>query len=201
MGIHIPLRKNAGETVMEGSGADKTESSPPAASGNPPGIDRLFTVAYEELKRLAASVSRDDRAMTLSPTALVNEAWVKLSQSAPLQFESHLHFRSVAARAMRQVLVEAARRRSAARRGADPAFVTFDDDIGRPAAGANDIVALNEALDELAHLSPRQAEMIEARFFGGFDTAEIATLLGISEATVLRDWRAARAWLARELRS
>jgi RNA polymerase sigma factor (TIGR02999 family) len=102
---------------------------------------------------------------------------------------------------MRQVLVEAARRRSAARRGADPAFVTFDDDVGKTAARASDIVALDDALDELALLSPRQAQMIEARFFGGFDTAEIATLLGISEATVLRDWRAARAWLARELRS
>jgi RNA polymerase sigma factor (TIGR02999 family) len=186
---------------MDGNAAGKIESSAPGAPDNSPGLDRLFTVAYEELKRIAASVSRDDRAMTLSPTALVNEAWVKLSQSPTLQFESHLHFRSIAARAMRQVLVEAARRRKATRRGADPAFVTFDDDIGKTTAGADDIVALNEALDELAHLSPRQAEMIEARFFGGFDTAEIAALLGISEATVLRDWRVARAWLARELRS
>jgi RNA polymerase sigma factor (TIGR02999 family) len=185
---------------MDRTAAGKSGSTVSGALSNPPGLDRLFTVAYEELKRLAASVSRDDRG-TLSPTALVNEAWVKLSQSPTLQFESHLHFRSIAARAMRQVLVEAARRRRATRRGADPAFVTFDDDIGKATAGADDIVALNDALDELALLSPRQAEMIEARFFGGFDTVEIATLLGISEATVLRDWRAARAWLARELRS
>lgn len=166
-----------------------------------PLLDDLFTAAYEELRRLAAIISRDDRASTLSPTTLVNEAWIKLSKSPPFAIASPVHFKSIAARAMRQVLVEAARRRQAARHGSNAVFVTLDDGITQSAAAAKDILALDDALDELARLNPRQATMIEARFFGGLDTDEIAGLLGISEATVLRDWRAARAWLAREIRS
>ncbi len=165
-----------------------------------PLLDELFTAAYEELRRLAGAISRHDPAATLSPTALVNEAWMKLAKSPPFSVASPLHFRSIAARAMRQVLVDAARRRQASRRGSEVAFVTFDDGAEHSLAAARDVLALNEALDELNRLNPRQATMIEARFFGGLDTAEIAGLLGISEATVLRDWRAARAWLAREIR-
>ena len=166
-----------------------------------PLLDNLFTIAYEELRRVAATVSRSSRDSTLSPTALVNEAWMKLAKSPPAAVVSELHFRGIAARAMRQVLVEAARRRNALRRGSDLVFVTFDDGATPTAAAASDILALDEALDELLRLNPRQARMIEARFFGGLDTTEIAKLLGISEATVLRDWRAARAWLAREMRA
>lgn len=164
-------------------------------------LDDLFTAAYEELRRLAASVSRNEKSSTLSPTALVNEAWMKLAKSPPFAVASPLHFKSIAARAMRQVLVEAARRRHASRRGSDAAFVTFDDDSAPINSAAREVLALNDALDELSLLNPRQATMIEARFFGGLETHEIAELLGISEATVLRDWRAARAWLAREIRS
>ncbi len=198
------MRKTAGKTVMESpvtpfepfSVAASSSSAVPQAL-----LDNLFTVAYEELRRMAATVSREDRSATLSPTALVNEAWIKLAKSPPAQVVSPLHFRSIAARAMRQVLVEAARRRDATRRGSDLVFVTFDDGAMATSAAARDILALDDALDELRRLNPRQAQMIEARFFGGLDTGEIAELLGISEATVLRDWRAARAWLARELRT
>lgn len=163
-------------------------------------LDQLFTVTYEELRRLAAAVRRDDPNASLSPTTLVNEAWLKLARSPELASLSHLHFKRVAARAMRQVLIEAARRRQAGKRGAGAVVVTFDDALNQSVSTAQELLALDEALDELAQLHPRQAIMVESRFFGGLDIPETAALLQVSEATVLRDWRAAKAWLARELR-
>lgn len=171
-----------------------------ALAGGRPALDQLFSATYEELRRLAARVRQDDPAATLTPTALVNEAWIKLAASPGLRPVSHLHFKRIAARAMRQVLVEAARHRQAAKRGGGLAIVTFDE-AADPASGTSgELLALNDALDELARLEPRQALMVESRFFGGLDVRETAELLGVSEATILRDWRAARAWLARELR-
>ncbi|MEP6495430.1 MAG: ECF-type sigma factor [bacterium] len=163
-------------------------------------LDDLFSATYEELRRLASSVRRDDPGATLSPTALVNEAWLKLRESPWVARTSRVHFKRIAARAMRQVLIEAARRRRAAKRGGGVALVTFDDALNQAAAGADDLLALDEALTDLARIQPRQATLVESRFFGGLDVAETAELLDISEATVLRDWRAARAWLANELR-
>src|SRR5688500_5443227 len=163
-------------------------------------LDELFSVTYEELRRLAASVMRGDPSATPTPTALVNEAWLKLADSPGVAATSRVHFKRIAARAMRQVLVEAARRRHAHKRGGGAAVVTFDDALDAPAASADEVLALDEELDGLARMNPRQAMMVESRFFGGLDVAETATLLGVSEATVLRDWRAARAWLALELR-
>lgn len=162
--------------------------------------DTMFSMAYEELRRLAASVRRDHADVTLNPTALVHEAWLKLAASASLDPTSRLHFKRVAARAMRQVLVDAARRRNAAKRGAGAVLVTFDDERDGTAASAEDVLQLDAALEELARISPRQAAMVENRFFGGFDVAETAELLGVSQATVMRDWRAAKAWLALRLR-
>jgi len=164
-------------------------------------LDDLFSVTYEELRRLAASVRRSDPSATLSPTTLVNEAWLKLAKSPWVAMTSHLHFKRIAARAMRQVLIEAARRRNAGKRGGGSiALVTFDDAHGEATTSANELLALNDALEELARIHPRQALMVESRFFGGLDVAETAQLLEVSEATILRDWRAAKAWLAHELR-
>ena len=164
-------------------------------------LDLLFSEAYEELRRLAAGVQRDDPRATLSPTALVNEAWIKLAATPAVARTSKLHFKRIAARAMRQVLVEAARRRHALKRGGPGAvFVTFDESLEPAPDWARDLLGLDAALESLSRIHPRQAQMVEGRFFGGLETAEIAELLGISEATVLRDWRAAKAWLARELR-
>jgi RNA polymerase sigma factor (TIGR02999 family) len=164
-------------------------------------LDYLFSVTYEELRRLASSVKRSDPKATLSPTTLVNEAWLKLAGARGVPKTSPLHFKRIAARAMRQVLVEAARRRNAQKRGGG-AYVTvaFDDSLGSARSWGEDLIALDTALDELALLEPRQAVMVESRFFGGLSVADTANLLEVSEATVLRDWRAARAWLAHELR-
>jgi RNA polymerase sigma factor (TIGR02999 family) len=164
-------------------------------------LDDLFSVTYEELRRLASTVRRDDPSATISPTALVNEAWLKLAASPYVATTSRLHFKRIAARAMRQVLVEAARRRHAEKRGGpDVAMVTFDDSLADSVSCADDLIALDGALEELARLQPRQAMMVESRFFGGLDVTETAELLEVSESTVLRDWRAAKAWLAVELR-
>ena len=167
-------------------------------------LDDLFSTTYEELRRLAATVRRYDPAATLSPTALVNEAWLKLAGSPGVARTSRIHFKRIAARAMRQVLVEAARRRHANKRGGgDAAVVTFDDSVADSStvACAEEVLALDAALEELARIEPRQALLVESRFFGGFDIAETAQLLEVSESTILRDWRAAKAWLAHQLRA
>lgn len=165
-------------------------------------LDRLFSLTYEELRRLASSVKRGDPSNTLSATALVNEAWLRLAKSPGIAATSRLHFKRIAARAMRQMLIEAARRRNAHKRGGDGEviFVSFDDSLDRAATRPEQLLALDAALTELARLEPRQALIVESRFFGGLEISEISSLIGVSEATILRDWRAAKAWLGQELR-
>ena len=162
-------------------------------------LDEMFNLAYAELHRLAAILQHSSNA-TLGPTALVNEAWLKLSAYPGFHWESPLHFRRIAARAMRQVLVEAARNRTAEKRGgADREMVTLEPDIAATAMTADAILSLNEALEALATVSPRQVRLIELRFFAGLDVAEAAAALGVSEATAQREWRAGKAWLAHRL--
>jgi RNA polymerase sigma factor (TIGR02999 family) len=173
----------------------------PQAAGSRQALDELFSATYEELRRLASTVKRGDPSATLSPTALVNEAWLKLMKSPALAVESPLHFKRIAARAMRQLLIEAARRRHANKRGGENAiFVTFDESVNGVVACGEDLLALDSALAELGSFEPRQAAIVESRFFGGLEISEISTLLGVSEATILRDWRAAKAWLGQKLR-
>jgi RNA polymerase sigma factor (TIGR02999 family) len=178
---------------------DSDDPTPILTPGDREGLDQLFAATYEELRRLAATVRQGDPGLTLSPTALVNEAWIKLAGAPPQMALTRLHFTRIAARAMRQVLIEAARKRNARKRGDGRALVTFDDSVDAPAADADDLLTLDAALDDLARLSPRQALMVECRFFGGLDIGETAALLEVSEATIQRDWRAAKAWLAAEL--
>src|SRR5438128_12486663 len=141
-----------------------------ALLGDRSALDHLFSVTYEELRRLASSVRRSDPNASLSPTTLVNEAWLKLRNSPRLAGVPRLHFKRIAARAMRQVLIEAARRRKAQKRGGgEIALVTFDEALDHAATGAEELLALDEALEALARIEPRQAIMIETRFFGGLD--------------------------------
>jgi RNA polymerase sigma factor (TIGR02999 family) len=202
--IHFALRGRWAKTVMPLQNSFRAPSLPtdgPQYSDGREPLDQLFSLAYEELRRLASSVKRGDPSSTLSPTALVNEAWMKLANSRGLEAASPLHFKRIAARAMRQLLIEAARRRHAHKRGGDGRiFVTFDDSIHSAATGEEELLALEDALTELSKLEPRQAAIVESRFFGGLEISEIANLLAISEATVLRDWRAAKAWLGQRLR-
>ena len=146
-------------------------------------------------------MAREAPGHTLQPTALVNEAWMKLARGAPPAVEGREHFLAVAARAMRQVLVDHARRRQAQRRGNDPIRVTLADADGPRTrdVGAEDLLALDRALDELERDEPRLRQVVEYRYFAGLTDSEIAALLGVTRRTVLRDWVKARAWLNRAL--
>jgi RNA polymerase sigma factor (TIGR02999 family) len=181
-----------------GSGVPVAQVCVPAAPSAPERqqLDLLFSLAYEELRRLALRVRRSDPSATLNPTALVNEAWLKLARSPEIRAESPLHFKRIAARAMRQLLIEAARHRNAHKRGDGAVRVTFDEVLAAAPSSEADLLTLNSSLEELARLAPRQAAIVESRFFGGLEMREIAEALEVSEATVMRDWRAARAWLS-----
>ena len=191
----MPLRNS-----LPAPGFGRTEMDQPAKERQ--ALDQLFSLAYEELRRLAWSVKRSDPSNTLSATALVNEAWLKLAKQPGIAAASRLHFKRIAARAMRQLLVEAARRRNAHKRGGDGEviFVSFDDSFDGAVTPQENLLALDTALTELARLEPRQALIVESRFFGGLEVSEISSLIGVSEATILRDWRAAKAWLGQSLR-
>jgi RNA polymerase sigma factor (TIGR02999 family) len=171
-------------------------------------LDRLLPDAYQELRRLAAAYLRRERpGQTLQPTALVHEAYLRLAKDKPGRWQNRAHFCAIAANAMRQILVERARARGALKRGGGQPRVTFVDGVidGRGAAGGNDgptpidLLALDQALTRLAELDPRQARIVELRYFGGLSLEETADALDVAPATVKRDWNVARAFLAREL--
>lgn len=168
-----------------------------ARAGDKEALDTLFTLAYEELRRIARKV-RGDRNATLSTTALVHEAYLKLIPSS-LPAKDAAHFKLLIARAMREVLIDAARRRTATKRGGGDLAVTLDDTLQASPLKAAELIELHEALEELSRLDPRRASVVECRFFGGLDIDETAEALGLSTATVKRDWRVARAWLAHTL--
>lgn len=163
----------------------------------PHSVDELYSIAYDELRRLAGAVKHGDPFATVTTTALVNEAWLKLAASPHLRIVDERHFKHIVVRAMRQVLVDSARRRRAGKR--EGVHVELDDSLSLPSQPEDRVLAIDAALEKLATLSERQARMVEARFFGGLDVPAIAQLLNVSEATIQRDWRLARAWLAVEL--
>ena len=159
-------------------------------------------LVYDELRRLAASYLRRERpGQTLQATALVNEAYIRLIGEKAHNWQNRTHFLAIAALSMRQILVQRARARNAAKRGGDPQRITLDEQLlpGSPGGGEVDLVALDAALDRLAALNERQAKIVELRYFGGLTVEEAANALGISPATLKRDWTLARAWLKKEL--
>jgi len=155
---------------------------------------------YNELHALAHHYLRGERSgHTLQTTALVHEAYLRLTQQGPFQTQNREHFIAIAARLMRQILVDYARNYRAAKRGPG-CRVELDEDIEHPQRQAADVVALDDALTDLAKLDAQQARIVELRFFGGLTVEETAALLGVSAATVGRDWSLAKAWLSREMR-
>jgi RNA polymerase sigma factor (TIGR02999 family) len=192
------------DTMSDDGPGDVTQLLHEAAQGSEDAARRLMPLVYAELRALAGSYMKDERrASTLQPTALVNEAFVRLLAGAPMEITSRTHFFALAARAMRHVLVDAARERAAAKRGAGAVHVTLDDAVpATHAAGADpEVLAVHEALEKLATLHERQARVVELRYFGGLTIEEIAALLGVSTVTIDNDWAAARAWLFRRLSS
>ena len=159
----------------------------------------LFEVAYQELRRIARGQRRSAGApLTLDTTALVHEVYLKLHAAPEAKSLDRAHLLSLAARAMRQILVDHARSRGRLKRGGGIAITGLGDEVGID-ANPLDLVALDGALGKLADMNPRAGQLVEWRVFGGLDIAEIAQLQNLAERTVFRDWRRARAWLVREL--
>ena len=184
--------------------ANPTQLLSRAATGDDKAVSKLMPLVYDELRRLAASYLRRERpGQTLQATALVHEAYVRLIGEKAHNWQNRTHFLAIAALSMRQILVQRARARRAAKRGGDPARITLDENLmASPSQNAPDeidLVALDAALNRLAELNQRQAKIVELRYFGGLGVEEAAEALRISPATVKRDWTLARAWLKREL--
>jgi RNA polymerase sigma-70 factor (ECF subfamily) len=161
---------------------------------------RLMTIVYGELHQIAVRyMARERDKNTLQPTALVNEAYLRLVQQQQVAWQGRAHFLAVAAQVMRHILVDKARARKAGKRGGIQHQITLDDAVAVAGSRSIDLMALDEALTRLAALDERQSRIVELRFFGGLSIEEVALVLGISERTAKRDWTMARAWLHQEL--
>ncbi len=172
-----------------------------ARAGEKGALDALLPLVYDELRRIARAQMRRERpGQTLDATALVHEAWLRLGGGA-VAAGDRAHFLGIAARLMRQILVERARARHAAKRGGHRERVTLDEGLLPSSDGCVDVLALDQALERLASLDPMNARLVELRFFGGLTVEEAAEALDISPATLKRRWALARAFLLRELES
>jgi RNA polymerase sigma factor (TIGR02999 family) len=168
-----------------------------ARAGNGAALDQLVPLVYNDLRTLARrELGREHGPRTLQPTALVHEAYLKLARGGDLIATDRAHFMAIAARAMRQVLVDRARRQHTSKRGGAWQPTTLTDGSWTTDLDAAQLIALSDALETL---EPRQRQVVECRFFAGLEESEIAVALGVTERTVRRDWTKARAWLYREL--
>ena len=185
---------------MDGARADVTQLLQQWSDGQEQALDRLLPQIHAELRQLAASYLRRERAdHTLQPTALVNEAFLKLVDQRAARWQNRAHFFGIAAQAMRRILVDHARAHAASKRGGAMRKVPLDDASLTGPGPDVDLLALDEALTRLAALDPQQSRVVELRFFGGLTMEETAEVMHISPATVGREWRMAKAWLSAEL--
>jgi RNA polymerase sigma factor (TIGR02999 family) len=170
--------------------------------GDPKAAGELLPIVYDELRRLAAQkMARENAGHTLQPTALVHEAWLRLGGDDAPSFQNRAHFFGAAAEAMRRILIEHARRRLAAKRGAGVEAVDFDGmEIASPVADDDQLLLVNEALDKLAAIDSRKAELVKLRYFMGMNFEEAAAALGIAVPTAKQWWAYARSWLTVEMR-
>lgn len=169
-------------------------------AGNSSAESRLLSLVYDELRRLARRYMRGERPdHTLQPTALVHEAYLRLAGQRGVDWQDRAHFFGVAAQLMRRILVDHARARNAEKRGGHEPRIALDDALAFTEEKCAELLALDEALSRLAQRDPRQARVVELRFFGGLSEDEAAEVLGISTRTLKRDWSVARAWLFKEI--
>jgi RNA polymerase sigma factor (TIGR02999 family) len=174
------------------------------SGGDQSALERLTPMVYSELHRLAGrTMAREREGHVLQPSALVNEAFLRLLAGAPVEWASRAHFFSISARLMRQILIDFARAQETGKRGHRSPHTNLSavTELAYRDAPPVDFLDLDAALEELARLDARQAKVVELRYFGGLENAEIASVLGVSEPTVVRDWRVARAWLYHRLQS
>jgi len=185
---------------MSGPSSEVTELLVRWRSGDREALDSLLPLVYDELRRIAFRSLQNERpGHTLQSTALVNEAYVRMvAQNLP-EWQNRAHFFAVAAQLMRQILVDHARTRRASKRGGDASRVSLDEARGHAVVTDVDVVALDDALKELAQMDPQQSRVVELKFFAGLSNEEAAEVLKVSPSTVKRDWASARAWLFREL--
>jgi RNA polymerase sigma factor (TIGR02999 family) len=172
------------------------------SGGDELALERLSPIVYTQLRQVAGTIMAAERpGHVLQPSALVNEAFLRLMAGGSVDWKNRAHFFAFSARLMRQILVDFARSQIAAKRGKRTPHLDLQAAEGQPVAPtACDVLDVHNALEKLASLNPRQARVVELRYFGGLENAEVAEVLGISQETVLRDWRIARAWLYYRLR-
>ncbi|HVP45855.1 MAG TPA: sigma-70 family RNA polymerase sigma factor [Bryobacteraceae bacterium] len=169
-------------------------------NGDQQALEKLTPLVYQELKRLAARyLRRERREHTLQSTALVHEAWLRLIDQKQVQWQNRAQFFGIAAEMIRRILIDHARNRQAAKRGDGAIKLSLDDALATPNRRDLELVALDDALHDLAKLDPQQGRLVELRFFAGLSIEESAEVLGVSPATVKREWTTAKAWLYREL--
>ena len=185
---------------MSDPSSDVTQLLLDWSNGDKTALDRLMPMVYGELRRLAAHYLNRERAdHTLQPTALVHEAYMQLVDESRVDWHSRAHFFGAAARLMRRILVDHARARQAAKRGRG-LKVSLVEGLAQSAPPDLDLIALDDALNDLAALDPQQGQVVEMRFFGGLSIEETADVLAISPATVKRDWTTAKAWLRQRMK-
>jgi len=186
--------------MPENPRGDVTQLLAQWSGGDRAALDQLVPAVYAELRRMAARYLRQERPQhTLQPTALVNEAFVKLIDQREVRWQNRAHFFGVAAQLMRRILVDHARERAAAKRGGGLHQVPLDDSLALGASNQVDILAIDGALHRLGAIDPDQVRLVELRFFGGLTIEETAEVLGWSTGTVKREWNVAKAWLQRDL--
>jgi RNA polymerase sigma factor (TIGR02999 family) len=179
---------------------DVTEILNKWRDGDREALEKLIPLVYDELRRQAARYLRRERpGHTLQTTALINEAYLRLVNQQNIQWENRSHFYAIAARLMRQILVDHARKRQAAKRGGSDIKVQFEEEMVISAGENVDLLALDEALTRLAEIDPQQSRIVELRYFSGLSVEETAELLSVSSRTVKRDWNVAKAWLRRQI--
>ena len=170
------------------------------SQGEDAALEELLPLVHQELRRLARRYMFGERPEhTLQATALVNEAYLRLVSSRQVNWQNRAHFFAISAQLMRRILVDHARARGYRKRGGGAAKITLDEALVRPPEKGQDLVALDDALKELAGVDPRKSKVVELRFFGGLSVEETAEVLKVSPETVQRDWRLAKAWLVREM--
>ena len=170
------------------------------AGGNRPAAEQLFGLLYDAFRGLAARYLKAERAgHTLSPTALVHEAYLKLVDQSRVNWQGRTHFFAVGAQVMRRILVDHARGKGRVKRGGGRIRMQLDERLALSPQRDEDILVVDEVLGKLANVDPRQAAIVELRFFGGLSVAEVAEVLGLSKRTIEGEWTVARAWLRREL--
>jgi RNA polymerase sigma-70 factor (ECF subfamily) len=185
---------------MDGSPNEVTQLLVAWSDGDQAARDQLMSVVYEELHRLARRYMRSESpGHTLQTSALVNEAFLRLVDQRNVRWQNRSHFFAIAAQMMRRILVDYARSRSYAKRGGGARALTLDEELIVSDERSDEVVAVHEALEELAKFDARKSQIVELRFFGGLSIDETAEVLGVSPGTVMSDWTMAKAWLRREI--